>query len=691
MGASKGTRVGWARCGGAFSRGISSDGEGQGHGRPTDAAVPSLGYGSDSWGICGHKQGKSYHQAGRVQAGRVEAAAKARRDQLKEEEEEVGEEEEEDADEDDEQEEEGEERERSRRSVRAGESRSCGDSESGRDGGGDDQDSGAAGEEDQEEDTADSIFLALGGLFRDASFVDQEREDGGNPIEYLPAAAAAAAAASSSSSLATSSTTSSIPLPPPPLPSSRLDPTLAPSASPNRAWVPPAPLPPPPPPPPLPPAAPLRGTAGGKLPRSPFSREADSPLRPWGAGAVVGCLADLVGADGDAGAGAGEGKTGQVRLHFFLNGRPVNGNASVPIFNTTAAAAGGAAAASGGDDEWALCPAFSCASASDGVSLNLGESPFQFPPDGLIATLGASSAEGGAGAGAGAGGGAAAAAVSAAASPSSVASSSREKRSRYGSAAAAAVDWIPHTVLGRAAERALEGAFGLEQEGRTSPSSARAHGGSGIAGSGERREVGSPHGGSGSGGVARTMAEALRSPSKKSSGEAAESAASAAAGKQGRTKGIVGGVLAVKDAAVSRCVRFDGSGWAVARRPNLTVQTLDVFLLEALVRPVARSTQRAAGSGSEEEGAEGATRSGETEEQERQEELVVLSQGGKSGFFLAINGAKAVLCLNGPEAAGEKARHATPDGVLPVDGTWFKLSVALARDTSQGMDKVPVV
>lgn len=682
VGASKGTRVGWARCGGAFSRGVSSNDEGEGQGTPTGAAVPSLGYSSDSWGICGHKQGKSYHQAGSVQAGRVEAAAKARRDQLKEEEEE----EEVKEEEGDGEEEEGEEGERSRRSVRAGGSRSSGDSESGRDEIGDDQDGGAVGDEDQEEDTADSIFLALGGLFRDTSFVDQEREDGGNPIEYLPAAAAAAA-----SSSATSSTTPPIPLPPPPISSSRLDPAQAPAASPDRAGVPPAPLPPPPPPPPLPPATPSRGTAGVKLPRSPFSREAESPLRPWGAGAVVGCLADLVGADGDGGGGGGEGKTGQVRLHFFLNGRPVNGNASVPIFNTTTAAAtGAAAAASEGEDEWALCPAFSCASASDGVSFNLGESPFQFPPDGLIATLGASSAEGGGGGG---GVGSATAAVSAAASPSSVSSSSREKRSRYGSAAAAAVDWTPHTVLGRAAERALEGAFGLEQEGRTSPSPARAHGGGGIAGSGEGREVGSPHGGSGSagGGVARTMAEALRSPSKKSSSEAPENPAATTAGKQGRTKGIVGGVLAVKDAAMSRCVRFDGSGWAVARRPNLAVQTLDVFLLEALVRPIARSSQRDAGSGSEEEGAEGATRSGETEEQEEQEELVVLSQGGKSGFCLAIHGAKAVLCLNGPEASGEKARHATPDGVLPVDGTWFTLSVALARDTSQGMDKVPVV
>ncbi|CAN0095453.1 unnamed protein product, partial [Laminaria digitata] len=43
-----------------------------------------------------------------------------------------------------------------------------------------------AGDE-QEEDTADSIFLALGGLFRDTSLgVEQEGEDGGNPIEYSP-------------------------------------------------------------------------------------------------------------------------------------------------------------------------------------------------------------------------------------------------------------------------------------------------------------------------------------------------------------------------------------------------------------------------------------------------------------------------------------------------------------------------
>lgn len=417
-----------------------------------------------------------------------------------------------------------------------------------------------------------------------------------------------------------------------------------------------------------------------KLPRSPFSREADSPLRPWGAGAVIGCLADLDGADGDGGAGGG--KPRELRLHFFLNGRPVNGNVSVPIFSATAAEAES-------EPDWSLCPAFSCASASDGVSVNLGDTPFQFPPDGLIATLGGSPTDGG-----GSGGGAAAAAAaSSAASPSSVAST-REKRSRYGSGAAATVDRTsPHAALGRAAEHALENAFGMEQEreGRASPSPASAHGGSGGAGGGG---LGSPHSG---GSTARTMAEALRSPSKKLPSEAAAESAAATGGKQGRTKGIVGGVLAVKDAAVSRCVRFDGRGWAVARRPNLTVQALDVFLLEALIRPTAGRTRREAGSGGQ---GGGATRSQQGEEQqgeqeqrgEQEQESVVLSQGGPSGFCLALQGTKAILELNGPEpAAGEHARHATPSGVLPAEGTWFKLSAAVARDTGQGVDKVKAV
>ena len=207
-------------------------------------------------------------------------------------------------------------------------------------------------------------------------------------------------------------------------------------------------------------------------------------------------------------------------------------------------------------------------------------------------------------------------------------------------------------------------------------------------------------GGSGSGSsgaVVRTMAEALRSPSKKAAASleaaaaaaAAENAAAAAAaasatgGKQGRTKGIVGGVLAVKDAAVSRCVRFDGRGWAVARRPNLTVQALDVFVLEALIRP-SEGRPRQGGEGSEGEETTPA------EEGKEEEESVVLSQGGASGFCLAIQGTKAILQLNGAEAAasGEPARHVTPDGALPPAGSWFKLSAAVARDTSQGMDKV---
>ncbi len=678
LGASKGTRVGWARCSGAFSRGVSSDEDGtQDTPDAAAAGVPKLGYGSDSWGICGHKQGKSYHQAGRVRADRVEAAAKARRDQRKEE---GG-----DDDDDDEEEEEDDDGEEAGGKGRSGE----GGSSDGTFSEGD----GEAAEDDHEEDTADSIFLALGGLFRDTSFtVDQEGEDGGNPIEYMPAAAAAAAATAAAAAAAPSSP--SIPLPPPPI-SSGLNPVQAPSTPPDRTGAANSPPPPPPPPPPLPLTTPSRSAGGMKLPRPSLSREADSPLRPWGSGAVIGCLADLVAADGDGdgdGDGAaGEGKPGEVKLHFFLNGRPVNGNASVPIFSATAAES---------EADWALCPAFSCASSSDGVSINLGDTPFQFPPDGLIATLGSSPTEGGgSGGGPAAAAAAAAAAASAAASPSSL-TSSREKRSRYGSAAA---DRTPQAqaLLGRAAERALEGAaFGLEQEGRASPSPASGGRSSGSGGGGEGRGVGSPHGGggsssSGSGVVVRTMAEArmlaeaLRSPSKASGEAAADSAAAAAAaatgGKQGRTKGIIGGVLAVKDAAVSRCVRFDGHGWAVAQRPNLTVQALDVFLLEALIRPTAGA---GAGRARREAGSKGEGEEQE-QEQEQENESVVLSQGGASGFCLAIQGTKAILQLSGAEAAaGEQPRHVTPDGALPAAGSWFKLSAAVARDASQGMDKV---
>ncbi|CAN0178716.1 unnamed protein product, partial [Ectocarpus fasciculatus] len=74
-------------------------------------------------------------------------------------------------------------------------------------------------------------------------------------------------------------------------------------------------------------------------------------------------------------------------------------------------------------------------------------------------------------------------------------------------------------------------------------------------------------------------------------------------------------------------------------------------------------------------------------EEEEGHESVVLSQGGQAGFCLAVRGTTAVLRLHGKDA-GEQARHATPDGVLPAEGTWFKLSAAVARDSSQGMDKV---
>lgn len=341
-----------------------------------------------------------------------------------------------------------------------------------------------------------------------------------------------------------------------------------------------------------------------------------------------------------------------MKLHFFLNGRPVNGNAATPIFRAAVSAAGEP------DDDWALCPAFSCASSADGVSVNLGETPFQFPPDGLIATLGAQPPARGGGVGGGV--------PSAAASPTTT-SNNREKRSRYGGSTAGGADRAPTAMIGRAAERAFEAALGLGQEGRSTP--AGVHGaGSGAGGSEDGGEPGSPHE---AGGARGTVGAFWRNKSK-TPGEAADNAA-AHGEKRGRTKGIPGGVLAVKDAAVSRCVRFDGRGWAVARRPNLNVQALDVFLLEALIRPDSTAAEAAAGG-------EGA-RSGEGES-------VVLSQGGVSGFCLAIEGTKATLWLSDPEASGGGAAHATPDGVLPPQGTWFKLSAAVARDSAQGVDKV---
>lgn len=364
---------------------------------------------------------------------------------------------------------------------------------------------------------------------------------------------------------------------------------------------------------------------------------------------MIGCLADLVETDGD---GAG-GEKGSMKLHFFLNGRPVNGNASAPIFTTAVSAAGEP------DDDWALCPAYSCASSADGISINLGETPFQFPPDGLIATLGSQPPA--------RGGGVSGGVPSAAASPTNNNSNSREKRSRYGGSTAGAADRAPTAMIGRAAERAFEAALGLGQEGRSSPAGMHGAGG-GAGGSEDGGEPESPR----EAGGARGTVEAFWRNKSKTPGEAADNAA-AHGENQGRTKGIPGGVLAVKDAAVSRCVRFDGRGWAVARQPNFLVQALDVFLLEALIRPDSTAAEAAAGG-------DGA-RSDEGES-------VILSQGGVSGFCLSIEGAKATLRLSDPEASGGGAAHTTPDGVLPPQGTWFKLSAAVVRNSAQGVDKV---
>ncbi|CAM9730086.1 unnamed protein product, partial [Sphacelaria rigidula] len=78
-------------------------------------------------------------------------------------------------------------------------------------------------------------------------------------------------------------------------------------------------------------------------------------------------------------------------------------------------------------------------------------------------------------------------------------------------------------------------------------------------------------------------------------------------------------------------------------------------------------------------------------------EMVVLSQTGPSGFHLAVEGTKAVLQLSGSPAVGREeastgappgSRHCTPEGTLPAPGAWFKLSAAVARDTSKGVDQV---
>lgn len=629
IGVSKGTRIGWAISGGDFSRGVISQGKESKHAAPT-ASVPRLGHGSDSWGICGNKEGKSYHQAGLLRAARIEAVSRLRKDEHKAEEEK------------------GETDAGGQIPREATPDRSSGgeDSDTG-DGSGE---QGETAGEDREDGTADSIFLALGGLFRDTSIpIVQEHEDGGNPIEYSPIAENSAPPSTQ---------------PPPAAGEAESGDMKEQSRGPlivsERGGIPPPPpLPPPPPPPPLS----SRALTTVKMIKSHVPRVVDAPLRSWGAGAVIGCLADLV--DTDEVDGDGSGTKGMIKFHFFLNGRPVNGNPSVPIFTTTvdevtATAATGAIDKPG--DDWALCPAYSCAFASDGVSINLGETPFQFPPDGLLATVGPSSEGRGSSSASPAvlTASAAATAVAAAIATGAPAPSpTREKRSRYGGSSTG-MERVSHPVFGKTAERALEAAFGLTQEGRSTPVSAHGEGG----GNEEAPERG-------------------RSPSPPTSSD--RGGTQTTGGNRGRTKGIHGGVLTVKDAAVSRCVRFNGCGWAFAPRPNLTIQTLDVFLVEALIRPAARNRADVGGSQDKDSAGEGVSSGADVEDEG---EIVVFSQGGQSGFYLAVEGTRAVLWLNGPEAAVKGTKHVTPEGVLPAPGTWFKLSATVARDTSPGVDQV---
>ncbi|CAN0066094.1 unnamed protein product, partial [Discosporangium mesarthrocarpum] len=84
----------------------------------------------------------------------------------------------------------------------------------------------------------------------------------------------------------------------------------------------------------------------------------------------------------------------------------------------------------------------------------------------------------------------------------------------------------------------------------------------------------------------------------------------------GKTLGIPGRVYPASDAEVSRCIRFSGGGCALACRPNITVRALEVFVLEALIRPAADGGVVGRGGGSQ----------------------AILSQGGPQGFTLYMEG-----------------------------------------------------
>jgi SPRY domain len=77
----------------------------------------------------------------------------------------------------------------------------------------------------------------------------------------------------------------------------------------------------------------------------------------WQAGTVIGCLLDLDAADGGA-------------MHFYVNGKRVS---EQPVFAGFAA------------DQRCFVPAFSCAAQTQGVRLNIGETPFKHPPLSLAA------------------------------------------------------------------------------------------------------------------------------------------------------------------------------------------------------------------------------------------------------------------------------------------------------------------
>ncbi|CAM9684765.1 unnamed protein product, partial [Choristocarpus tenellus] len=276
--------------------------------------------------------------------------------------------------------------------------------------------------------------------------------------------------------------------------------------------------------------------------------------------------------------------------------------------------------------EQSLCPGFSCESPSDGVKFNLGESPFQYPPEGLI-------------------------------TPLTLSPSAQETS-------------VAETTI--AQEEGTLGSSRGSSKGREKRSRPGDGGeGSPMHFSQSREEHCQVRGGMAQSGGKGTEGEKKGSKGAEQELIAAATATVQSVGEQ-NTRGALGGVFQVTEAEVSRCVSFSGAGWALARYPNLTLQALDVFLLEALVRPCAFVEGVGGGKDSQ-----------------SSREMVVLSQSGSLGLTLLVEGRKAVLKMHGHGIAsnvnqGERGgdsgkgeggessvgciRHETPDDVLPEPG-----------------------